>query len=271
LNVNWSLGLTQGIIWNEKQKANLLEASLFYRGLYIKNFKKDGANQMLFNQDNPLPDMDSIQQNSFITGLAVNYLVKNNKLKTIKGLYSEISIEWAPSFLNIIADYMRLNWTAKAFIPLFSYQGKNKNTALCLYAGNYFSIDWIKGDTIPINIRQSIGGLYSPRMGSALGGLIRGVDSGRYDANFKLANCTELRLILPVKLITPGFIYYFDAGYYNGLKGTDGGFLLSTGAGIFLDLFNKFQIAYSFGVFLNDTNINGEKVKPFLLSFKFHF
>jgi hypothetical protein len=271
LDINWGLGITQGIIWNNKSNRNLLEVSLFYRGRYDKHFEDDDEDQIIFNQNQDLPDMDGIQQNSFVTGLALNFLIKDKKTLVIKGFYSEASLEWGPPFLNRTADFMRLNFSMKGFIPLFSIP--TKISSFSLYLGNYTVLDWIYGDGVPVNVRQSIGGLYSQHI--ALGGkVIRGIDTGSYDACFKLANCTELRMVLPLKIppgFVPGLIYYFDSAYYNQLKGTDGGFLFTTGFGLFIDILGKFQVTFYTGFFLNGENVDDKKWKPFIFAFKYHF
>ncbi len=272
LNINWSFGITQGIIWNDKIDANLLDISLFYRGRYDEHFEDDDAEQVVFNQNEDLQDMESIQQNSFLTGLSFNYIFNNKEKKVIKGVYSEISLEWGPSFLNKKANFLRLNFALTEFIPILSIPTKTSNN-FSIYIGNYFVIDWIYGESIPINIRQSIGGLGEQRL--ALGSeVLRGIDEGRYDANFKLADCIDIRIVLPLKIppdIVPGFIVYFDSGYYNQLEGTDSGFLFTTGFGLFFDCFSAFQLTAYTGFFLNGENIDGKKWKPFYFEFEYHF
>lgn len=272
LNFNGNYGITQGILWNRQTNANLLDISLFCRGRYDYHFEDDERDQILFNQNEDLPDMESIQQTSFITGFSLNHIIKDKADHLIKGIYSEISLEWGPSFINQTADFLRLNFAFKGFVPLFNLKTKTSHN-FNMYFCNYFVVDWITGDTIPINIRQSIGGLRNQRF--ALGGrTIRAIDFGRYDSNLKIANCIDLRINLPFIIppdIVPGFIVYFDSGYYDLLEGADDGFLFSTGLGIFFNMFNKFQLTGYTGFYLNGENVNGEKWKPFSFAFKFHF
>jgi len=269
ININWTVGITQGILWNSKIKANLIDVSLFYRGRFDYHFENDEKDQVIFNQFNYLPDMEKIQQNSFIAGISLNNAYKADNI--IRGFYSEVSAEWGPSFMNKIADYVRLNFGFKGFIPIIDIATKTGSN-FSIYLGDYFVVDWITGDTIPLNIRQSIGGFGNQRYG--LGGTVRAVDRSRYDSSLKIANCFDIRINLPIPMpldIVPGVILYFDSAYYNEMKGADDGFLLSTGGGITFNLLERFQLTGYTGVYLNGENVNGEKWKPFTFAMSFHF
>lgn len=269
LKLDWSTGITQGIIRNSRINGNLLDFSLYYRGKFDYHFENEDKQQVIFKQAEPLPDMQRIQQNTFITGLSLNNAVLENHV--IKGIYSEVSAEWGPHFLNKIADFVRINFGFKGFIPLLDIETKTQRN-FSIYIGDYFTVDWITGDTIPVNIRQSIGRFKGQRYG--LGGTVRAVNKGRYDANLKIANCFDIRFNLPIPIpfdIVPGFIVYFDSAYFDLMQGADNGFLLATGGGIFFNLLDKFQLTFYTGVFLNGENIDGEKWDPFILEVKFHF
>ena len=269
LNTSWTVGITQGILWNNNIKANLLDVSLFYRGRFDYHFENDEKDQVLFNQLINLPDIESIQQNTFITGLSLNNTYKSDNV--IRGFYSEASVEWGPSFMNKIADFVRLNFGFKGFITIVDIPTKTERN-FSIYLGNYFVVDWIAGDTIPLNIRQSIGGFGNQRYG--LGGTVRAVDKTRYDSNLKIANCFDIRINLPIPMpldIVPGVILYFDSAYYNLMEGTDNGFLFSTGCGITFNLLDILQLTGYTGFYLNGENVDGKKWKPFIFSMKFHF
>ncbi len=268
-NTSWTVGITQGILWNSRIKANLLDVSLFYRGRFDFHFENDEKTQVIFNQFNDLPDMESIQQNTLIAGLSLNNAYKSDNI--IRGFYSEVSAEWGPGFMNPIADFVRLNFGFKGFIPIIDIPTKTERN-FSIYLGNYFVVDWITGDTVPLNIRQSIGGFGNQRYG--LGGTVRAVDKTRYDSNLKIANCFDIRINLPIPMplnIVPGVILYFDSAYYDQIEGADDGFLLSTGGGITFNLLDKFQLIGYTGVYLNGENVNGEKWKPFTFAMSFHF
>jgi hypothetical protein len=267
--LDWTTGITQGIIWNSRINANLLDVSLFYRGKFIYNFENEDKDQVIFNQAVNLPDMQKIQQNTFIGGFSLNNAVMENHI--IKGVYSEVTAEWGPRFMNKIADFVRINFGFKGFIPLVDIKAKNQNH-FSIYLGDYFTVDWITGETIPVNIRQSMGSFKGQRFG--LGGMIRAVDEGRFDAGLKIANCFDIRINLPLLMpfnVIPGFIVFFDSAYYNRMKGSDDGFLLSTGGGIFFNLMDRFQFTMYTGAFLNRENVDGKKWKPFIMEVRAHF
>jgi hypothetical protein len=272
LNINWVAGISQGICWNKQLDENLLDISFFYKGRYDQHFEDDTKEQVLFNQNQLLPDVYGIQQHAFISGFTLNLLANNTQSNVKEGSWAETSIEWAPVFINNTADYIRFNTTLKNFIKIFSLPLEAENY-FNLYWGNMLIFDLIDGASIPINIRQSVGGIQQQRL--ALGnGVIRGVDKGRYDANLKLAECSELRMILPINLlneIVPGIMCFFDSAYYDQLKGASGGFIFSTGGGAFIDLFDKLQLTYYMSCFLNDKNLNDEQWSFFNLAFKLHF
>ncbi len=273
LNIFWLTGFHQGLVWNKKLKQNLMEYFVYYKGMCDINFEKEDQNELIFNQNYNLPDRKGIVLTSFVTGFLINTIETDDASKLKKGIYSEVSFEWGPFFMNNKADYIRANFQFKSCIPLveakLSKKGRNR---FSMYIADLLDIDYLYGDKIPVSVRQTLGGL-GARPG--LGGSIRGSEAGRYDSRLKILNSLDLRMNLPAighKDIIPGFVLFFDAGYYNLIKGSDGGFLFSTGFGFYVDLFSFAQITlYCPQVLINEEKLNGKKVTPVAFGMAFHF
>ncbi len=144
-----------------------------------------------------------------------------------------------------------------------------------MYAGDFLAVDWVTGDAVPLNVRQSFGGR-SPRTG--LGGAVRGVDSGSLDGELqgreqpRGARCSGRPCSCPT--IVPGLVAYLDAGCF-GAVGEPGpmawGFVASTGAGVFVDLFGFAQLTGYVHYRLVGENANGSALTPFAIDFTLKF
>jgi hypothetical protein len=123
-------------------------------------------------------------------------------------------------------------------------------------------------------VRQSFGGR-SPRTG--LGGAVRGVDAGSLDVNFKVVNNLEVRLVGPalfLPTIVPGLVAYLDAGCFGGVgepAPVEWGFVASTGAGVFVDLFGFAQLTGYVHYRLVGGNADGSALTPFAIDFTLKF
>jgi len=269
----WQLGIVQGLVAAEGP--DLVVAFLYYRGRYDAHLTQ-GA----LIADAPLyafPDQDGIFQNSLLAGVAYQGVTKNaHKVKS--GVAAEASAEWAPSFLISAADgdasFLRLNASARFFLPLFDAVPDRDRNVFSVYAGDFLAVDWITGDAVPLNVRQSFGGR-TPRLG--LGGAVRGVDSGSLDTNFKAVNNLEVRVLGPALFmpdIVPGLVVYLDAGFFDS-AGSPGpaarGFVASTGAGVFVDLFGFAQLTGYLHWRLVGVNANGSALTPLAVDFGLKF
>jgi hypothetical protein len=207
--------------------------------------------------------------------------VKLNKVnKTKNGIYLETSAEWGPRFLGNgffgEADFIRFNVTGEYYLPILDAAPQSRRNIFSLYLADFFAADFVTGSSIPINVRKSFGGL-SRRAG--LGGAVRGFGPGRFDAKLKLVNNLELRANLPaiiIRDIVPGILLYFDSGYYGIIEGAaaspvNNGLLLSTGAGIYLNVLDFAQFTAYSHIALNRTRVNGAFWTPFAFAFTFHF
>jgi hypothetical protein len=192
----WDFGIKQGLVFDDLNNRNLIEAFVFYKSRSDQNIRSESPEGSLIFQSG-LPDDDGILQNTLKVGLTYNSIITNNRLQTKKGVFSQISDEIAPKSLNEIADYTNLNVTETEFIPIV------ENERFCIYLGDYLRYIQLDGNYIPINAR-------------VLGG-IRG--AGYFaDGYIKLVNNFDARFTFPSLIndkCIPGFIFYFDSGVYD--------------------------------------------------------
>ncbi len=240
-NARLDLGIAQGFIFNNKLQINLLQAFLFYKTRVDYIIPDSSKNELIIAS--ALPDAPGIFENSFLFGLDYNDLDKTSPHRLFSGFYVEATVNWGPEWLwndlYGMADFVQLNATAKAFLPLFDIDPKTKLNILSGYIGLFFSVDYCTGRYLPINIQQIFGGLH-PRYG--LGYAVRGYEDTRFDGQFKSVLNIEYRMNLPAfKIIysfTPGVFVFFDSGYYNFCYYPKDGFLFSTGIGVYLNIWN---------------------------------
>lgn len=271
----WQLGIEQGLVAApEEELPDLLVAFLYYRGRYDAHLDQG---VLLSGTDlAALPDRDGIFQNSVLAGLAWQGVTKD--AHTVRsGFAAEASLEWGPS--SFIAtggteDFLRLNATARGFLPIWDAAPEGDRNLFSVYAGDFVSVDWVTGESVPLNVRQSFGGR-SPRTG--LGGAVRGVDSGSLDANFKAVNNLEVRVLGPAIVlpnIVPGLVAYVDAGLFGTVGepfAADWGFVASSGAGVFVDVFGFAQLTAYLHYRLVGENANGSALTPFAIDFTLKF
>jgi hypothetical protein len=275
----WRLGLEQGFAWNERTATNLFEAFAFYRGR-VDSYQ---ATPVQLLSSAALPDRTGQLQNALQAGVAYDDLLFDAAHKTKDGFAAEATVEWGPSFfLNTLdgdSNYVRLNATARGFLPLYDVSPGSASNLLSLYAGDYVSVDYAAGfgAPVPLSVRQTFGGR---DQNTGLGHSVRGVDSAGLDTNFKAVNNLELRLNLPalfLRDLLPGLVVYWDAGYYAQVGETGvpspvpAGFVTSTGAGIFLDLLDLASLAAYVDYRLDAPNADGSRLTLFAIEFGMHF
>ncbi|MBN2354218.1 MAG: hypothetical protein JXD23_16740 [Spirochaetales bacterium] len=233
------LGLAQGIVWNERLKFNLFEVYGFFRTRLDHAIDDPAVNELFLASGKPYePDLF---QASLFTGVSYNDLDKTDPHWKLNGLYVETSVEWGPQWLlnDLLgrSDFVRLNLTASGFLALFDANPDAELGTVSGYAGAFLSVDWCGGGAVPANIQQTLGGRgYRYAMGYA----VRGYEDARFDGRFKAVLNLEFRLNLwQFKIIdtfTPGLYAFFDSGYYNFIYYPEQGFLFSTGAGVYLNV-----------------------------------
>ena len=277
----WEPGLRQGILWNDLLDRNLLEAFIFYRGHYDDYFNgriiwgTDDAerDQILaehgsYKNDLIFTDKEKVFSNSLFAGLTFDAL-KVDKIHNVSdGFYSEFSVEWDPAipktFPNIDVDFLRFNFQARSFFPLYDAAPEREKNLFSLYLGENFAIDYALGNNIPMFVSHTFGGTY---IREGLGYYVRGFEKWTYDTQLKIVNNLELRANLPAiyfKNLVPGLVAYFDTGFYRGYFGDPGvvkqGFLVATGVGFYLDFFGIDYLRVYLQVPLYGERVDGKKI-----------
>jgi hypothetical protein len=267
-----ALEIDQGLLWNERDRSNRLEAFLIYKLRYEVNRKDAGTSQLLF--DSSLPDRDQILQSSVLLGLEWKDVDHGNPHRLLSGTGVEASIECGPRwFFNGIgeADFVRFSLSTRAFLPLFDIDPESPLNRLSACMGFFLAVDYVTGTSVPLNVRETFGGRY-PRKG--LGYAVRGLEDCRYDSPFKAVANADLRLSLPaiaVPGLIPGLLWFIDAGYYNFVDFPVSGVVFSTGGGISLSLFDVFNLTLTTRFLLNTTRVTGGFWEPLFFAFIFHF
>ncbi len=237
-NFQWDAGLVMGLA--KKDKGNLIEAFLLYRGRY--DYYATTLSTAVFK------DLNGLWGTSFITGLGYDAVERDSRrVKT--GAAAEVSFEWGPAMLNTAlgpTDFYRVDAKAQGYLPLFSL-GQAAHDSLNLvsaYLAGYAGVDYAGGSAVPVYIMQSFGGR---DLRDSLGDCVRGYPSRSYDAALKTVANAELRLLGPALLgqawCMPIAYAFFDIGYYAGLPGASSkkdasGTIMSTGGGLVFDIFD---------------------------------
>ncbi len=272
-SLRFTTGIFQGLIWNEREMHNLLSVFIRYGLLYYYNFKDENSKQLVFAGS--LPDREQQLQNSLLMGLTWDDVDYTNPHQIPSGTAAEFSLEYGPEwfFNNSLgkADFYRVNVSVRAFIPLFDLAPDSELNVVSGYLGAFFAADYARGGYIPLNIRESIGGL-EPRKG--LGYAVRGLEDCRFDTPLKLVGNLDLRINLPAlgtREIMPGLIAFFDCGYYDFIDFDESGFIFSTGGGLYFSLFRSLHLTFTTQYLLNATRATRDKWTPLAFAFMFQF
>jgi hypothetical protein len=258
-NFQWQAGIHQGILWNPAAHQNLLEVFLYYRGRcdrYLDGRHYWGASESgiaaieTAHEDWQASyvgnDACGIFGNSLFAGLACDALRFDRRSKAYEGTYAEASFEFSPYFSAVLgaSDFWRVNLSTKTFRILYESRTWRSKNWFTVYGGSCFSIDYADAHRqMPLYVMQSIGGT-QPRKGLAKA--VRGFEDYSWDTQLKIVHNLDVRFNLPViysiggKDLLPGLVAYFDLGYgtryWGDPSNTPGGFLGSTGMGVFVDL-----------------------------------
>lgn len=274
------VGLKQGVVWNPRIKRNLVEGFLFYRFHYDYDYRDAAQYQLIFHSS--FPDAGRALVNSVLAGFDYNTTVQDRVHGTWNGLYAEASGEWGPrAFFNSIgqANYYRYDITSWGYRTFFTSSTTRGTNLFSLYGAYQVRADYAGGSSIPIFVMQTFGGLPSHLEDYGLGDAVRGFETGAYDTQFKAAANFDLRLTGPgidwpfiIKdYLIPGLYIFLDGGYYNGYFGdpaqTPGGFLASTGMGVYLHALGIGNVTVAFAVPFYGHRIDNA---PYALVFHFH-
>ena len=258
-NFQWQLGLRQGIIRDPAEQRNLLEAFLYYRGRYDRYLNgrhywgSDEAEIAAIEASHQAwqsaylgSDAYGIFGNSLFTGLTFDALHLNRRSRAYDGTYAEASFEFSPYLPSVMgaSDFWRVNFSTKSFWTLYEARPESPKNVFTIYAGSYFSIDYADARRqMPLYVMQTFGGT---ELREGLADSVRGFEKYSWDTQLKIVHNFDLRFNLPVLYSfrgrdwLPGFVVYFDLGYgtlyWHDPSNTQGGFIGSTGIGLFLDL-----------------------------------
>jgi hypothetical protein len=261
----WQLGVRQGIVWNPAEDRNLLEAFLYYRGRYERYLKgrhywgssesEIAAIEKIhsdWQRDYEGSDAYGIFGNTLFTGLAYDALHVDRRTKACDGTYAEASVEFSPYFPSVMgaSDFWRLNFSTKTFRTLYEARPRAEKNVFTIYAGSYFSIDYADARSqMPLYIMQTFGGM---ELREGLADSVRGFEKYSWDTQLKIVHNLDLRFNLPVicsawgRDLLPGLVFYFDLGYgtmyWHDPVATPGGFIGSTGIGLFLGLLDLTRV-----------------------------
>jgi hypothetical protein len=259
LNFAWALGLDQGILPGAGGKDSLA-AFAYYRGRAESRYTQAGDLVLGYSG----PDLGGAFANSLLIGLRYDTSATGPVSGVKRGTSAEASLEWGPSFLSAQGnDYLRLNATARQYVPLMETTGDSGNLA-SLYLALFGSVDFATGTSVPLFVRQSFGGVF-PRYG--LGAALRGVDDFRYDTNLKAVANLELRFNGPsfiVPNLYPIVVLFYDMGYFDQVgeaaaAGSLSGFRNSVGAEAYLNLIDLAQVGGRI-VYSLDANKAGQRL-----------
>ncbi|MBN2440977.1 MAG: hypothetical protein JXJ04_06515 [Spirochaetales bacterium] len=265
-----AFGIRQGIFPDSAKKDNLLETYLFCRALYDTNtWENSVPGSLIFTTD--YPDAYGIFLTTIITGLYLDTEIIHKTHRKRNGMTADISFEFAPSLLNhtyCAADYTRVTVDIRGYLTLIDLDPDDdeEENLFNLYICDRLLWDGLVGTYIPVAARQRVGGR-KLKSESGLGGIMRGIDSKRFDGYLKMVNNFDIRCDLPsLWIFVPGVVAYFDVGMADELN-----YFLepeylhySTGLGMFIYSQGFDLIGYA------NYWIDGEKVS-FSFDFSLHF
>lgn len=265
------LGLIQ-----ELAAASATDATFGGFAFFTTFFRTNIENQSLLF-DTSLPDRLGTWTNGLHAGVYLDSLEDYSPHKTRNGVYVEGSVEWAPLFaLNDVygrSDYVRLNGTAVAFVRVFDVSPDREGNLFSGYFGDKITVDWVDGGSIPVHVRQNFGAR-GVRYG--LGGAIRGFEKKSYDAELKVVNNVEMRLVGPAlgfPSLVPVLVPFVDAGYYIEYLQADigdSGVLASAGVTVAIDVFDVVYVGVTAAAPLIGERIDG-KTFAIEIPFGLHF
>ena len=273
-HVNWGVGFSQGLVDDPRKKTDLVYFSIFYKG--VREWYKETHGDFF---EGSRPDRHGLLQNSVVFEIAVDNVLSDNESGMKRGFFTNATFEYAPNaFFNSYlgdADFRKYYAQFKFFLPIHEFEPESRFS--CLYFGNSSMIDYVTGPEIPLYARHHIGSL---SVYGGLGGLVRGYEPYRFDSGLKVANRSELRLVMKKDNVHSLFkgkgflrfcaIAFFDMGYYGFLDGADDGFICSTGVGGLISFMDIISISGYLACPLAQERLDRRRLVPVLgFSFKF--
>jgi len=191
------------------------------------------------------PDAQKMFSASALAGIAYDS-VEWVEIRMKKGLSSELSVEYSPAFANFAGaatEYMRINLTSKAYIPLRYIPSYRVGTGLAPSLALYATGDWALGSHIPHEILTTFGGSVGTK---GIGDMVRGTQGWGYEAARKAYAGAEFRIAGPSFFrdapIYPAVYAFAEGAWYDALAGSplaqNYGLLASAGGGAAISVYN---------------------------------
>ncbi|MBN2736980.1 MAG: hypothetical protein JXR70_08380 [Spirochaetales bacterium] len=264
INFDWGLGFRQGFFYDSRKKDNLLEAHVLLRGGFDYNLPDYGPGSLIYQSGR------SDARGNIVNSLALGVFydsVYRNPHEAVQGFSVDVTGEWAPLFLvnEVIGrnDFQRLSVDVRGFLTVLDLEnaGNSALNRFNIYFGNRVIFDALFGAAIPILTRQSVGGR-ELSFESALGGVVRGIASRRFDSYLKLVNNFDVRINLPCfeyfsVALQPGCVVYFDSAFIDAMDYSINfnEIYNSAGLGFFLTL-PWLDLILSLDYFINENKID---------------
>ncbi len=206
LNFQGALGLSQDFAFG----IDVVRAFVLVKTRYEYHDPAWAPDAGLFGSD--LADRERLLENALLIALAAERQIPLERIMEVFPItYGvEICVHLAPSlFLNEVADYTRFSVSGRLLFQLLNA------LSVQAYFATRLGYDRMWGAAYPAWARAAVGRIDSPYFTheAALGGVVRGLASGRFDGTTKLYLNNDLRLHLPVHdLFSPAVTVFFDAG-----------------------------------------------------------
>ena len=157
----------------------------------------------------------------------------------------EGNLAWSPAlgFRNE-AGYLRLNTMLRSYLQLLNRR------SVRMYLASRIGVDYLIGATIPMYALSSVGEINDPLYLPipALGGIIRGIDAGRFNGTLKLYSNFEYRVKIATKpKLDPILRLFLDAGLsgYPEMESlTDFPMQITLGTSVSLDIMGFAELGY---------------------------
>jgi hypothetical protein len=174
-----------------------------------------------------------------------------DRMVTQDGMYSDLSLEVGPSFLNSLfsgtASFYSLTSNTVVAKTLYQVKAEDKKNLFSLVLIDRVNFNWTDGDAVPTYAQYSV----------SLGNKVRGYTAWTYNTQFTAVNNLELRISGPESIrqgLFPRINIFcdigFGAGNYFNTSTSATNFLASAGIqgtfSIFDNLDLGYQLAYLF-------------------------
>lgn len=196
--------------------------------------------------DSLIPDSVRLADNSFQAGLRLGRESAAHLFTLFAVDYAlEGNLAWSPRLgLSYGADYVRLNGNLRVLLQVLN------KPKLRMYIASRTGVDYLTGAVIPMYALSTVGEindpLYVPE--PAIGGIVRGLDPGRFSGTLKIYSNNEYRMKVSTKSgLNPLVRLFVDGGWggYPDLQSTaDTPIQMSVGVSGAIDIMGVVELGY---------------------------